>query len=183
MRRPLFVSSLTFLLWFVTNSLLATECSVHPEDSLAIYLTSTYVDTTVSAATNPNQGYGEACFWRNTQNQTSAVLKIPSIYFSGSGSSVDSVATSVILNRLRVRSVVSMIEQEYLICTTSPDTVRVYQASSVVRSGSGLSTSFAIASESAIGYYDYEYRYPTSLSIYPEVVIIGSGTIGNSNLE
>jgi hypothetical protein len=46
-----------------------------------------------------------------------------------------------------------------------------------------LSTSFAIASESAIGYYDYEYRYPTSLSIYPEVVIIGSGTIGNSNLE
>ena len=183
MRRPLLVSSLTFLLVFATNSLLATECSVHPEDSLATYLATAYVDTTVSAATNSNHSQGEICYWRNAQNQASAVLKILSIYISGSGNSVDSVATSVILNRPRVRSVVSMIEQEYLICTTSPDTVRVYHYNSIVRSGSGLSTSFAIASESSIGYYDYEYRYPTSVSPYPEVVMIGSGTVDDYELE
>jgi hypothetical protein len=183
MRRPLLVSSLTFLLWLVTNSLLATECSVHPEDSLATYLTTAYVDTTVSASTNSSHSQGEICFWRNAQNQSSAVLQIASIYITGSGIDVDSVSTSTLLNRLRIRSVVNMIEQEYLICTTSPDTVRIYHASSVIRSGSGLSTSFAVASESSIAYYDYEYRYPTSPGLYPEVALIGSGTISNSNLE
>ncbi len=183
MQRIVFLCSLTLFFVFAMRSVQATEACTHPADSVAAFLPSRQIDTTVNASTATSEVRTSICVFRNAQSQISTAIQITPISITGSADDVDTVPTSTILSRLRVRSVVLMISDGEITCTTSPDTMRVYHPISIIRSGSGSSTTFATASESLIGYYDYQYRYPNSNSIYPEVTLVGSGTVGATQLQ
>ena len=174
--RTVYAVAAGLLLWY--GAVAATECLPHPTETSAVNIGTTNVDTTVLNNTTSHTQV-EVCVWSISPTRRSATVEVAAITFTGDAAGIDTVATATILARLRLAAVRGMIDNSYLTCTTTRDTVRLYHAGSVIRNGSGPLTTFAAASGGATHYYDLEYYYPTGEGI-ASIREVGSGQIGGS---
>ena len=88
----------------------------------------------------------EICVWRLTNGRIDYVVRASSVQFGmGCDANLDSMTTASIFHMIAYASVRSGLGAGYGTCAPSctvPDTVRVWQNSCVLRSGSGATTGF-----------------------------------------
>src|SRR4051812_26761323 len=115
-----FLAFLTFLVTIGVTPALSTVS--HPTDSSAVNIGDETTDTTVSASVTDHV-HVWVSIWRIGSVRTEPVIDLATAAFSGTGGNVDTVQTTTLLSRIRESTIRTMIDKNYLTCSSTPDTV------------------------------------------------------------
>jgi hypothetical protein len=156
------------------------QCGIHPSDSTAVFLDSftctvnlsqvlgggSGSDLYLSSSSGAANAHCEVCIWRTTSERIDYIIRPSTIVFNGDCDSLLGATSTLQLFTVFARAAaVQGTALGYGPCSsncTSSDQCRVYSSSCVLRSGSGISTSFIACDTNAYCHRVYAVCCPTN---------------------